>query len=50
VLQMLGAIDPPKANGERARFERIDGRAVKVYRVDPDKLTDCESAGGEHGA
>jgi putative DNA primase/helicase len=50
VLQMLGAIDPPKANGERARFERIDGRAVKVYRVDPDKLTDCEVAGGEHGA
>ncbi|WP_169315566.1 DUF927 domain-containing protein [Thiocystis violascens] len=50
VLQGAGAIDPPKESGERARFERIDGRGVKVYRVYPDKLTDGATAGGEHGA
>jgi putative DNA primase/helicase len=45
VLQEIGALPAPNANGERARFHRIDGRAIKLYPVFADKLT-----GGEHGA
>jgi putative DNA primase/helicase len=45
VLQAMGALPAPAANGERARFHRIDRRPVKLYPISPDKL-----AGGEHGA
>jgi putative DNA primase/helicase len=45
VLQEAKALPTPGANGERARFIRIAGRGVKLYPIDPDKLT-----GGEHGA
>ena len=43
VLQEIGALPPPGANGERARFYRIGGRGVKLYAMNPDKLT-----GGHH--
>lgn len=45
VLQEAKALPTPGANGERARFVRIDKRGMKLYPIDPDKL-----AGGEHGA
>lgn len=45
VLQEVGALEPPGANGERARPMRIDGLAVKLYPIDADKLS-----GGDHGA
>ena len=45
VLQEAAALPAPGANGERAKFIRIAGRGVKLYPIDPDKLT-----GGEHGA
>jgi putative DNA primase/helicase len=38
VLQELGALSKPGANGERARFCRIRGRGVKLYPINPDKL------------
>ena len=44
VLQEAGAIPAPEADGKRARFYRINGRGVKLYPVQADKL------GGEHGA
>ena len=44
VLQELGALAAPGANGERARFSRIGGRGIKLYPINPDKL------GGDHGA
>ncbi len=42
VLQEVGAL--PKASGERAKSQRIGGRVVKTYQINPDKL------GGDHGA
>lgn len=45
VLQEVGVIPTPGADGKRARFYRIGGRGVKLYPVQADKLT-----GGEHGA
>lgn len=50
VLQEAGVIDPPRANGERARFDRIGGRPVKVYAVHSGRLAEIEPAGAEHGA
>lgn len=44
VLQESGALPPPGANGERAKFYRIAGRGLKLYPVQADKL------GGDHGA
>jgi putative DNA primase/helicase len=40
VLQALGALAAPlpSAKGERARLVRIDGRAHKLYGIDPDRL------------
>jgi putative DNA primase/helicase len=35
VLQQIGAIPPPGANGERATPQRIDGRLVRLYELDP---------------
>jgi len=45
VLQEAKALPIPGANGERARFIRIAGRGVKLYPIDPEKLS-----GGEYGA
>ena len=45
VLQEAKALPTPGANGERTRFFRIAGRGLKLYPIDPDKLTGCE-----HGA
>nr|WP_246167754.1 DUF927 domain-containing protein [Propionivibrio limicola] len=45
VLQELGALPKPGADGKRARSFRIGGRVAKLYAIKPDKL-----AGGEHGA
>ena len=45
VLQEVGALAVPGANGERARFYRIGGRGMKLYPINADKLT-----GGDHGA
>lgn len=45
VLQEAKALPTPGANGERTKFIRIAGRGVRLYPIDPDKLT-----GGEHGA
>ena len=45
VLQELGALATPGANGERAKPHRIGGRVVKLYPINPEKL-----AGGDHGA
>lgn len=44
-LESMGALPKPGADGKRARFHRIGGRGVKLYPINPDKLT-----GGEHGA
>lgn len=38
VLQEVGAIDPPGADGKRARFRRVRGHGVKLYEVDPARL------------
>ena len=45
ILQEVGALAAPGANGERARFFRVGGRGVKLYPINPDKL-----AGGRHDA
>jgi putative DNA primase/helicase len=45
VLQEAKALPKPGANGERTRFFRIAGRGLKLYPIDPDKLSGCE-----HGA
>jgi len=45
VLQEAQAIPTPGASGERQKFFRLAGRAMKLYPVNPEKL-----AGGEHGA
>jgi putative DNA primase/helicase len=37
-LQEVGAIDPPGADGKRARFRRVRGHGVKLYEVDPARL------------
>ena len=44
VLQEVGALATPGANGERAKFYRIGGRGVKLYPIKADKL------GGDHGS
>ena len=46
VLQELGALPKPGADGKRARSLRIGGqRPVRLYPINPDKLN-----GGDHGA
>jgi putative DNA primase/helicase len=46
VLQELGALPKPGADGKRARLLRIGGqRPVRLYPINPEKLT-----GGEHAA
>ena len=45
VLQTAVALPPPGANGERAKFQRIDGRGMKLYPIKADKLT-----GEAHGS
>jgi putative DNA primase/helicase len=44
VLQEVGALAAPGADGKRARFYRIGGRGIKLYPINPNKL------GGDHGA
>lgn len=44
VLQGVGALAAPGANGERAKFYRVAGRGLKLYPVQADKL------GGDHGS
>jgi len=39
VLVEAGAIPKPAANGEKARFFRVKGQGIKLYAVNPDKLT-----------
>ncbi len=39
-LQEIGALPAPGATGERARFLRINGRGVKLYPINPAKLTE----------
>lgn len=39
VLQEAKALPPPGANGERSKPFRIGGRVVKLYAINPDKLT-----------
>ena len=46
VLQELGALPKPLADGKRSRLIRIDKRAIRLYPINPDKLT----GGGDHGA
>ena len=43
-LQEAGALSKADANGERAKAQRIDGRLVRLYPIQADKL------GGDHGA
>ena len=38
-LQQSGVIDPPGADGKRARAMRIDGRLIKLYAVHTGKTT-----------
>jgi len=45
VLQDAGAAQEPGSNGERAKLQRIDGRVLKLYHINPDNLT-----GGNYGA
>jgi len=42
-LQAAGALQPPGASGERAKPDRIAGRPVRVYEINPVKLE------GDHG-
>lgn len=44
VLQEAGALPASGADGKRAGFTRINGRGMKLYPIQADKL------GGEHGA
>ena len=39
-MQEAGAIDPPGGDGKRSKFRRIEGRGVRVYIVDPSKLSE----------
>lgn len=43
LLEEVGVLPKRLANGERARTERIDGRAVKVYPVNADRLAEAGS-------
>lgn len=43
-LQEAGALPAPGADGKRARFNRINGRGMRLYPIQADKL------GGDHGA
>ena len=45
VLQELGALPAPGADGKRARFYRIGGTGAKLYPITPEKLE-----GGDYGA
>lgn len=45
VLQELGALPAPGADGKRARFYRFGGVSVKLYPITPEKLE-----GGDYGA
>jgi len=45
LLQQIGAIPPPGTNGERATPQRIDGRVVRLYEIDPAALAEVR-----HGA
>ncbi len=45
VLQELGALPAPGADGKRARFYRVGGMGAKLYPVAPEKVE-----GGEYGA
>ncbi len=42
-LQASGVLREPSADGKRARFYRINGRGVRLYPIQADKL------GGDHG-
>jgi putative DNA primase/helicase len=37
-LQRAGALPPSNKNGERAKAERLGGRLVKVYAINPEML------------
>jgi putative DNA primase/helicase len=45
VLQELGALPAPGADGKRARYFRVEARGVKLYPITPEKLD-----GNEYGA
>ena len=45
VLQELGALPAPGADGKRARFYRVGGNGAKLYPITPEKLE-----GGDYGA
>jgi putative DNA primase/helicase len=45
VLQELGALPAPGADGKRARFYRVGGMGAKLYPLNPEKLE-----GGDYGA
>jgi putative DNA primase/helicase len=45
VLQLAGALPEPGEDGKRARSYRINGRVLRLYPIDPNKLT-----GGGDGA
>ncbi len=38
VLQEVGALPEPGADGKRARFQRINGHGQKVYSINAEKL------------
>ena len=38
VLQTVGALEAPGADGKRSRMARVGGRRVRVYEVNPDPL------------
>ncbi len=43
VLQELGAIPQPGADGKRAKPVRIGGRGlIRLYAINPDKLAECD--------
>jgi putative DNA primase/helicase len=44
VLQDAGVLEPPGADGKRAKFKRINGRGVKLYHIHLGNL------GGDHEA
>ena len=43
-LQEAGALEAPGANGERAKSQRIGGRAVKLYAIQSCKLSNIHGA------
>lgn len=39
LLEKLGALPKPGSDGKRSSLQRINGRSIRLYRINPDQLT-----------